>query len=200
MSLTPGKRFNSCVDNVRTILANFKNRSHGKTGSRVAVILYDYFRVFCLDHCAKFAKHCRLSHACHIFKAYFGSTCLYEFVGNGTVIFCSVNGRSCNAESGLRSHSCIESIVYARYYVAHVVQSAEYTGNVNALCVFYLVHELSHICRNGEHTQCIESAIKHVCFYSRFVEWFGESSYSLVGVFSVEKVDLFKCSAVCFHT
>ena len=123
---------------------------------RVAVILYDYFRVFCLDHCAKFAKHCRLSHACHIFKAYFGSTCLYEFVGNGTVIFCSVNGRSCNAESGLRSHSCIESIVYARYYVAHVVQSAEYTGNVNALCVFHLVHELSHICRNGEHTQCVE--------------------------------------------
>ena len=166
----------------------------------MAVILYYYLRMFCLYHCAELAEHRRLSHARHVLEAYFGCASLNQLVGNGTVVFRRVYGRRGYAERGLRGHAGIERIVDARDDVAHIVETAEYAGNVNSLRVLNLVHELPHVCRHGEHTQRVESAIEHMGLYARLVERLGERPYSLVGIFAVKEVNLLKRPAVGLHT
>ena len=166
----------------------------------MSVVLYYYFGMFCLYHCHEAAQHGGLSYSGHVFKAYFGCALGYELVGYLAVIFGRVYGRRCYAERGLRSHSGVESVVDARDYVAHIVKAAEYAGDVNALCVFYVVHELAHVGRHGEHAQCVQAAVEHVCLYSYFVERFGESTHRLVRVLAVKEVDLLEGTAVGLYT
>ena len=109
-------------------------------------------------------------------------------------------GRCGDAECGLRSHTCLGSPLDAGDDVANIIQSTEYTCDINALSVFYLVHELSNIIRHSVHTKGVKSAVKHVCLDAYLIKGLTESTNGIIGVFASQQVYLFKGTAIGFNT
>ena len=196
VALAPRKGLDGGIDDVAAVLADLQNGSHDETGTVVAVILHDDVGVLALNHAAELAEEGRLTDARHVLQADFGRAGLDELVGDGAVVLGRVDGRVGDAEGGLRRHAGFEGVVNRRDDVAHVVESAEDTGNVDALGVLHLVLQATHVGRAGEHAQRVQSAVEHVGLYAHFVKGFGESAYGLVRILAVEKVDLLKGAAV----
>ena len=108
--------------------------------------------------------------------------------------------REGNTECSLWNHTAFLGILDGRNDVAHIVQTAEDTGNVDTLFIFHLVHQLTYIGRNRIHAEAIQTAVQHVCLDTRIMQRLGESTNSLVRVFTVQKVHLFKSTPIGFHT
>ncbi len=163
----------------------------------MAVILYDDFGMFFLDHGCQLAEHGRLADAGHIFQTDFFGTGFYQLVGNAAVIFSRVYRRCCDAKCCLRCHAAFFGIFDAGNDVAHIVQSTEDTCYVNALCMFDFVHQLADIGWYRIHPQGIQSAIQHVCFDTCLVERFCKSAYCLIRIFSIQQIHLLEGTTVC---
>ena len=196
MHLTPRQGFDGRVDDVSTVLADLQDAGHGETRTAVAVILDDDLGVLFLDHARQAAQHLGLADARHVLEADFGSAGFNYLVGDGGIVFCRMDGRGGDAERGLRRHAALEGILDGGDDVAHVVQTAEDTGDVHALGVLHLVHQAAHVGRHGEHTQGVEAAVEHVRLDAHFVEGLGEGADGFVGVLAVEQVDLLEGAAV----
>ena len=200
MHLTPCERFDSCIDDVSTIAANFQDRSHRETRTCVAVVLNDYFGVLFLDHSAELTEHCRLTDTSHVLQTDFGSTSFNKLVCNTSIVFCCVNRRSGDAESCLWSHSTFNGIFNRRNDVAYIIESAEDASNVGALCVLHLIHQSAHVSWNGEHAESIKTAVEHVRFDTDFIKRLCESANGFVGVLTCQKVYLFESTTIGFYT
>ena len=153
-----------------------------------------------LDGARETAEHGRLSYSRHVLEAYLLGTGGYHLVGDIAVILHCMYGRRGDAERGLRCHAGLCGPLDARYDVAHVVESAEDTGYVHALCVLHLIHKLPHVIGYGVHAQCVQAAIEHVRLNPCLIEGLAESAYGIVRVLSREQVDLLEGTTVGLHT
>ena len=166
----------------------------------MSMILDNDMGMLFLDAPTELAEHGRLSDACHILQTDFGSTGFYQLVSNMSIILCCMNRTCSDAECGLGCHPTFKGIFDGGDDVTDVVESAEDTGDVHTLGMLHLVHQATHIGGDREHAQGIQSAVEHVCLDSHFVERTGEGTDSLVGILTIEKVDLFKGTAIGFYT
>ena len=105
-----------------------------------------------------------------------------------------------NAQGGLRRHAGVEGVVDGRDDVAHVVQTAENAGDVDALGVLHLILQAADVGRDGEHAQRVQAAVEHVGLDADLVERFGKRADGLVRILTVEKVYLLKGAAVRLNT
>ena len=151
MDLTPAERFDGRVDDVGTIVTHLKNGSHGKPRPRVSVILYDDVRMLRLNHTRQLAEHGRLSYSRHVLETDLGSTGSDELVGYLAIVFGCMYWRVGYAERGLRCHSRLGGPFDAWYDIAHVIESAEDTWNIDTLSVLHLIHQLADVVRHGIH-------------------------------------------------
>ena len=110
-----------------------------------------------------------------------------------------MNRRVGDAKGCLRSHACFKCILDRRNDVANVVQAAENTGDVNALSMLYLVHQLAYIGWNGEHTQCVQTTVEHVCLDAYFVERLCKGTNGFVRIFAIKEVNLLKGTTIRFN-
>ena len=62
-----------------------------------------------------------------------------------------------------------------------------------------LIHELTYIGRNGVHAQCVQTTVKHVGLDSYFIKRLCECADGLVGVLTVQKIDLLHGTAVSLN-
>ena len=199
MNLAPRHGFHRHIDDVGTVLTDFENGSHGKSGTAMPVVLYQHIGVLLLNGSDKLSQHTRTSDARHILQADFRCPGFNQPVGNTGIVFHRMDGRIRDAERSLRYHARFQSIFDRRNYIPRLVQSAEDTGNVHTLGMLHLVHQPAHICRNGIHAQCIQPAVEHMRLYACFPKRCGKGAYSLVGIFTIQKVYLLKSSSVCFN-
>ena len=200
MYLTPRQRFDGGVNHVGTIAAHLQDTGHGEARTAMAVILDDNFGMLLLDHTRQFAEHGGLTHTCHILQADFGCTSSNQLVGNVGIVLGRVDGRGRDAESGLRRHTSLERIFDGGNNVAHIVQTAEDTGDIRTLSVLHFVHQAAHIGGHGEHTQGVETAVEHVGLDTCLVEGLGKGAHGLVGVFAVEQIDLLEGTTIGFYS
>ena len=66
--------------------------------------------------------------------------------------------------------------------------------------MFYLIHELTHIGRNGVHAQCVQAAVKHMGLYAYLVKGLGECTDGQIGVLTVKQVNLLHGTSVGLYT
>ena len=99
----------------------------------------------------------------------------------------------------LRRHACLFRPFNRRNDIPRVVQSAEDTGDIHALRVLHFVHQLPDIRRHGVHTQCVQSAVQHVCLDTCLVEELREGAHRLIGVLAIQQVHLLARTAVRLH-
>ena len=166
----------------------------------MSVILYDDVGVLGLDGLGQLSEHGGLSDTCHVFEADFLGTCLNQLVGNVAIVFYGMHRRSGDTECSLRCHSCLKRPLDTRDNVAHIVESAEDTGDIHALCVLHLVLQLAHIIGHWIHTQRIQTSVEHVGLDAHLIEGLAERPHCIVGVFACQQVNLFECAAIGFHT
>ena len=200
MHLTPRQRFDSGIDDVGTVLANFEDAGHRQTRTAVSVILDDNLRIFLLDHLRQLAQESRLTDTCHIFQTDFLSTGFNHLVGDVHVVLQRVNRRGGDTERSLWCHTCLFCPLDAGDDVAHIVQTVEDTGDINTLSVLHLIHQGTNIIGHRIHTQCIQTAIQHVRLDASLVERLTESTNGIVGVLACQQVYLLEGSTIGFYT
>ena len=200
MHLSPRKRLDGRVDDVGAVFADFENRCHRQSGTRVAVILDDDVGIFRLDHLRELAQKCRLTDARHVFQADFLGSGGNHLVGNRHVVVERVDGRCRDAERGLRRHSGLFRPANRGNDVARVVKSVENTRNIHALRVFHLVHQRPDVVGHGIHAQRIQAAVEHVGLDAHLVERLAEGSHGVVRILASQQVHLLEGSAIGFHT
>ena len=200
MDLTPRQGLDGGVDDVGAVFAHLEDAGHRESGTAVAVVLDDDFRMLGLDHADQFAQHGRLSDTCHVLETDFRRTRGDELLGDVGIVLRRVNRAGRDAERCLRRHPAFEGIVDGGDDVAHVVQSAEDTRDVHTLCVLHLVHQTTDVGRYGEHAQRVQTTVEHMRLDAGLVEGACEGTHGLVRVLTVQQVDLFEGAAVGFDT
>ena len=164
----------------------------------MSVILYNNIGVRSFYCFHNFSKHYRTSDAGHIFQTYFfgaGSNQLFRHVD---VIIGRMYFGIGDTHGGLRYHTGSFSILYGRNNVAHIIQSAENTSNINSLSFFYLVHKFTHIGRHRVHAYSVKSAVEHMSLDASFVEWLCKCAYCIVWVFAKQQIYLLRCATIGF--
>ena len=200
MYLAPRKRLYRRINDIGTIAAYLKYGRHGKSWPTMTMILDNDIRMLLLNHTGKLSQHGRLTYTGHILQAYLWCTGLNQLLRNGGIIFCRMYWRIGNTQRSLRCHPCFQCILYGRYNITYIIQSAENTGNISTLSVLYLVHQSTHIGRNWEHTYTIQTTIQHVSLDTSLLEGFGKGTYRFVGVLTIHQIHLFKGTSISFNT
>ena len=165
----------------------------------MSVIFYNNVRVLVFNHLGKLSKESGLSDTCHVLQTKFFGTCFNLLVGEFAVVFQGMYGRSGYAECCLRYHACLLSPFNGRCNVANIVQTVEDTRNVYALCVLHLIHQSADIVGHGIHTQCVQTAVEHVCLYAGIVQYLCIGTDRFVWILSCEQIYLFECTAICLY-
>ena len=163
------------------------------------MILNDDVGMVLLYHARKFAKHSRLTNACHVLQTDFGGSCFNQLIRNRRVIFGRMNGASGDTEGGLRYHTAFLRPLDAWNDVAHIVQATEDAGDVSSLLLLHLVHKLANVVGHGIHAESVEAAVEHVSLDTYFVEGFTEGTNCLVGVLTSQEVHLLESTAIGFN-
>ena len=83
--------------------------------------------------------------------------------------------------------------------VAYVIQPAESARNVRTLRFLHFIKQLAYIGRHRAHAQTVQRAVQHVCLNTGFMERLRPLPHSLIGVFTKQKINLFKTAAICFY-
>jgi hypothetical protein len=200
MHLTPRKRLDGGIDDIGTVVTYLEDAGHRETGAAVSVILYKNVRMLGLDALGQGTEHSGLTDTCHILQTDFLCTCSNQLVGNLRVVFYGMNRAGGDTQGSLRNLAGLLRPLNAGDNITCIVQSAEDTGNVNALSLLYFVHQRTNIVGHRVHTQGVQTTIKHVCLDAHLVERLAESTYSVVRIFTCHEVYLLKCTAVGFHT
>ncbi len=105
-----------------------------------------------------------------------------------------------NTQGCLRNHPGFFGVFDGEFEVTVVVEAAERSGNVNPLSLLHLIHQATHIGRNGKHTDTVQGTLEHVGLNAGIVKGFGPLTYGGVGVFSIEEVHLFEGTSVGLDT
>ena len=200
MHHTPTERLHSHIEHVNTRLGNLEHRSHRETGTRMSVILENDAGVFLFDSRNNFAQHSGATDTCHILETDFLCTALDELLGKIDVILHGMHLGIGDTHRGLGSHTCLFRPTYGRNDIAGVVETAENTGDVHALCVLHFVHQLAHVGRHWVHTEGVQTAVEHVGLDTDLVERLGEGANRLIGVLAIEEVHLLTGTTVGLHT
>ena len=100
----------------------------------------------------------------------------------------------------LWNHTCLLRPLNTGNDITGVIQSTEDTGDIHALCLLDLIHQLTDIVRNGIHTDGIETTVEHVCLDTHLIEGFTKSTDSRVGILTGKQVHLLKSTSIGFHT
>ena len=166
----------------------------------MTVILDDDIRMLVLDSLRKLSQHRRLSYSSHVLQAHFLCSGGNHLVGYVAIVFNSVNRRIGDTESSLRRHACLCCPFDARDNVSHVVQSAEYAGDIHTLRVLHLIHKLAHIVRYCVHAKRVQTAVEHVSLDADLIERLAESPHCIIRILACEKIDLLEGTAVCLDT
>jgi len=152
----------------------------------MSMILNNHFGMFFLDIFHQLPQHFGTSNTCHIFQADFGSPCLYQLICYAGIVLYGVNRRISNTQGSLRNHSGFLGIFYRRNNIAHFIQTAKNTSDINSLCMFHLIHQPSHISGNGIHSQCIQTTIEHMSLNTCFMQWFGKRTDCFIRVLPIK--------------
>ena len=198
--LAPGEGLDGRIDDVGTVVAHLEDACHREAGAAVTVVLDDDVGMILLYHARQLAEHGWLTDAGHVLQAYLGCTGLYQLVGNSRVVLGCMDGTGRDAKRGLRNHAALLGPADAGNDVADIVQAAEDAGNVGALLLLHLVHELPHIVGHRIHAQGIQAAVQHVRLDAYLIEGFAEGTDGLVGVLACQQVHLLECTAISLHT
>ena len=199
VACTPREGRHTCIHIVATSVADFKDGSHVEARTSVRVVLDDDVLLQVLDALHNLAERYRTADTSHVLQADFVGTCLDELLGEVHVVFYGVDRGVGDAERSLSNHASLLGILNRRYHVAWVVQTAENTSDVCALCLLHLVEEFAHILGHWAHTQTVQRTVEHVGLDASLMERLCPSADRLVGVFSVEEVHLLKTTTVCFN-
>ena len=200
MNLTPGKRLDSSIDDIGTVLTNLQDAGHRKAGAAVTVVLDDDLRVLVLDHLHQLTQHGRLTDTGHILQTDLWSTGLYQLLSDIGIVLGSMDGAVGDTQGSLWCHTSLQGIFDRRNDITDIVQTAEDTGDVYALSMLNLIHQTTYVGRYGEHTQCVKTAVQHVGLDAHFIKRLGEGTNCLIGVLAVKQIHLLKGSTVCFYT
>ena len=172
----PRQRLHGHIDVVAAGLAHFEHRGHREARRGVTVVLHLDFGVLCLNVVHNLAQADGATHASHIFERDFLRAGGDEFVGHLHIVFGGVHLRIGDAHGGLRNHACYVGPLDGRDDVAHVVEAAEDTGDVNALGFLHLIHQLAHVGGHGVHPQSVEGAVEHVALDAALMQCRRESA------------------------
>ena len=164
------------------------------------LILDDHLGVLVLDGLGQLAEHGGLSDSCHVLEADFGCAGLYQLIGYLAIVFHGMHGRGGDTQGGLWCHAGLESPFDTGYDVTGVVQSAEDTGDVDALCVLHLVLQSAHVVGHGIHAEGVEATVEHVGLDAHLVERLTEGSHSEIGVLARHQIHLLKGTTIGFHS
>ena len=200
MTGTPGERRHTCVHIVTTSLCHLQDGGHAEAGTCVGVVLDDNILLVCLDTLYNLAQANGSTYTCHVLQADFVCTGINELLGKINVVLHGVYGAVGDAQRSLCYHACLLGILDGGDYVAHIVQTAEDTGNVSSLSLLHLVEEFAEILGAWAHAQAVQCTVQHVCLYACLAERLCPFAHALVGILAIEQVHLFKTTAVCLHT
>ena len=196
MHHTPRQGFHSAVDNIGAGFGHLEGRSHRQAGTRMAVILNQYVRIFLLDFVYQLAQRGGTADTGHILQRNLVGAKLHQLVDNAHIILDRMNRRVGDAERGLADHSGFFGIFYRKFQVARVVQAAERTHNVDTLRLLDLRHQSAHVGRYAVHTQAVQSTFQHMCLYASLVELLGPGTDGLVGVLAIHQIHLLESTAI----
>ena len=133
------------------------------------MVLHLDIRMLFLDMLHDAAQADGATHTSHVLQGDFLGASFNELVGNVHIIFGGMHLRVGDTHGGLRDHASFVGPMDGRDDVAHVVEAAEDTGDVDALGFLYLVHQLAHISGHGVHSQGVEGAVEHVALDATFM-------------------------------
>ena len=199
MDLAPGERFHGYVEHIDTGLGGLEHRSHGETGTCMAVILDDDVGVFLLDPRDDLADRPGTADTGHVLEADFLGAGFDEFLGQRGVILHGMDRGVRDAQGSLGNHAAFDGVLDRRDDVVGIVQAVEDTRDIDALGVLDLVHELAHIDRAGVHAEGIQTTVEHVGLDTRLMKRLRKGTDRLVRVLAIEELDLFERTAVRFH-
>ena len=200
MYFTPGHRFHSYINDISSILTDFKNRCHRQARPTMTMILNDHFRMPLFNCFRQSPQHTRTTDTCHVFQTDFGCSGFDQLISNMSVILHCMYRRMRDTQRSLRYHTCFQCIFYRWNDIARFIQSTENTSDIHSLCMLHMIHQTTNIGRYRIHTQSIQTTIQHMCLYTCFIERFSKSTYGLVGVFAIQQIHLLKSPSVSFHT
>ena len=200
MHFAPRHRLHRHINDVGTIFANLKNRSHRQSRPAMTMILDQYIRMFLLDGPDQLSQHPGTANACHILQAYFRCTGLNQLIGNSGIILNGMYRRIGDAKGCLRNHTRFQSIFNRRNYISRFVQSTENACDIHSLRMLDFIHQFTHICRNRIHTQCIQSTIEHMCLNTCFSKRCGKSTDGFIRIFTIQQIHLLKSTSIRFNS
>ena len=166
----------------------------------MAMVLNRNLGIFLLDIRNDIAQGARTANAGHVFDANLIRTQLDQFIGHLRVILHRMHRRVGDAQRALRDHARSLRILDRGSDVAHIVQTAERTGNVGALRLLDLIEQLAHIIGHRAHAQTIQRTIQHVRLDARLVERLRPLANRLIRILSKQQINLLKASAIGLYT
>ena len=148
----------------------------------MTVILHRNIGMSSLDIRYNFTQRNRASNTCHIFDADFIGSQFDKLQRHIGVVFHSMNRRMSDTKRTLRNHPSFLCIRNGRGNIADIIQSAECTGNICALCFLYFIEQFADICRNRTHTESVQRTVEHMSLNTGFVERLSPFTYSLIRI------------------
>ena len=186
MHHTPTQRLHRYVQYVATRFSYLQHTCYGEAWTRVTVVLDDDIWMLLFDSCYDGTQHCWTTDTCHVLQTDLLCAVGNKFLCQIDIVFRIVHLRIGDTHGRLRRHACFFRPLNRWDDVARVIQSAEDTGDIHALCVLYLIHQLAHIRWHRVHSQCVQTAVQHVGLDTRLVEGLGKGAYCYIGILTIE--------------
>ena len=125
----------------------------------MTMVLDDNLWVLILNSLHQTTEECRTTYTRHILQADLRSTSLDELIRQISIVLDRMHWRVGDTERSLRDHPCFLRILDRRDHVARVIQTVENTCDIYTLRLLDLVHQATHVCWYGEHTQTVEPTV-----------------------------------------
>ena len=196
---TPGEGFHRHIDDISAVAADLQHGGHGKTGACMSVVLDHQLRVFFLNGFHQLAEFGGAANASHVLQSDFLGTVFHIFIDHGEIVFERVHGRVGNAEGGLRNEAEFVGVFDGEFQVAVVVEAAERAHHIDALGLFDLEHQATHVGGHGVHAQAVEGTFQHLALNAGGAQGFRPFTDGAVRVLAVHQVHLLEGSAIGLH-
>ena len=199
VDLAPGERLDGGVHIVGAGTGHLQHRSHRETGAGVAVVLDLDVGVFVLDALDQTAQGGGTAYAGHVLEADLVAAVFHQVVYDIHIVLDRVDGGVGDAQRSLGDHSGSLGAQHGCLEVAVVVEAAEGTGDIHALCLLDFVHQVADIFRNRVHAEAVQGALQHVGLDAGLAQGGGPGADGLVRVLPVEELNLLEGAAVGLH-
>ena len=199
MDLAPGEGFHGDIQVVGAGAGHFQHGGGGEAGAGVSMVLDLDVRIFLLDVVHELAEDVRTADAGHVLEADLIGPVAHDLVHDVHVVGDGMDGGVGDGEGDLGDHPAFLGAQDGTLEVAVVVEAAEGTGDVGALDLLDLEHELADVVRDGVHAQGVEAALEHVRLDAGLVEGGRPGPDRLVRVLAEQEVHLLEGAAVGLH-